>query len=297
MLAGTIWPGEGPPSRNGAGDLDTALIGSGKDRREHAYAVDSLAASLRPLVHDLDVPSAPRVLTLPNVSHLASDVRGHLDPARPVSLLQLLGAVHPTAAVGGTPTRHRRRADLRDRGHGPRPLRRAGRLARRLRRRRARHRAALRRSWTARRRGCSPAAGSSPTPTRTSRCARPRRRCAPCGTPWRAETGRVAGPAGSATRAPDNAASAAESSAAASASCASRRPERAARTSTIRSPGAGPRDQVVRLAGGPRVPDARRGGQGPQVGAGRRAEDPLERAARAPGRPVRAGGRCRRRRR
>ncbi|RZT88506.1 isochorismate synthase [Pseudonocardia sediminis] len=108
VLAGTIWPGERrdqtPSTSSGTYDLGGALFGSGKDRREHAYAVDSLAASLRPLVRDLEVPAAPRVLTLPNVSHLASDVRGHLDPARPVSLLGLLGAVHPTAAVGGTPT-------------------------------------------------------------------------------------------------------------------------------------------------------------------------------------------------
>lgn len=98
VLAGTMWP-----AGDGA-DLAGALTGSAKDRREHAYAVDSLAASLRPLVGELAVPDVPRVLTLPNVSHLASDVRARLDVDRPVSLLTLLGAVHPTAAVGGTPT-------------------------------------------------------------------------------------------------------------------------------------------------------------------------------------------------
>lgn len=98
VLAGTGWP-----SGDGS-DVGGALIASVKDRREHAYAVDSLAASLRPLVAELQVPDVPRVLTLPNVSHLASDVRARLDPARPASLLTLAGAVHPTAAVGGTPT-------------------------------------------------------------------------------------------------------------------------------------------------------------------------------------------------
>jgi len=98
VLAGTMWP-----SGSGA-DVGTALYGSAKDRREHAYAVDSLAASLRPLVAELAVPDTPAVLTLPNVSHLASDVRARLDPDRPASLLTLTGAVHPTAAVGGTPT-------------------------------------------------------------------------------------------------------------------------------------------------------------------------------------------------
>jgi menaquinone-specific isochorismate synthase len=96
VLAGTIWPGRGD-------DLPGQLLGSAKDRHEHALAVDSLAAALRPLCIDLDVPETPSVLTLPNVSHLASDVRGTLDPAAPAPLLQLAAAVHPTAAVGGTP--------------------------------------------------------------------------------------------------------------------------------------------------------------------------------------------------
>jgi menaquinone-specific isochorismate synthase len=49
------------------------------------------------------VPAAPQVVALHNVSHLATDVAGWLDPAEPASLLQLAEAVHPTAAVGGTP--------------------------------------------------------------------------------------------------------------------------------------------------------------------------------------------------
>jgi menaquinone-specific isochorismate synthase len=96
VLAGTIWPGEGD-------DLPGQLLGSAKDRHEHALAVDSLAAALRPLCTELHVPETPSVIALPNVSHLASDVRGTLDPAAPVPLLQLAAAVHPTAAVGGTP--------------------------------------------------------------------------------------------------------------------------------------------------------------------------------------------------
>jgi menaquinone-specific isochorismate synthase len=96
VLAGTIWPGEGD-------DLSGQLLGSAKDRHEHALAVDSLAAALRPLCTTLDVPQTPGVIALHNVSHLASDVRGTLHPAAPASLLELAEAVHPTAAVGGTP--------------------------------------------------------------------------------------------------------------------------------------------------------------------------------------------------
>lgn len=96
VLAGTIWPGE-------CEDLPGRLLGSAKDRHEHALAVDSLAAALRPLCTALEVPDTPSVIALPNVSHLASDVHGTLDPHAPASLLRLAEAVHPTAAVGGTP--------------------------------------------------------------------------------------------------------------------------------------------------------------------------------------------------
>jgi menaquinone-specific isochorismate synthase len=96
VLAGTIWPGRGD-------DLSGQLLGSAKDRHEHRLTVESLADALRPLCAELDVPDAPSVLALPNVSHLASDVRGTLDPVTPARLLHLAAAVHPTAAVGGTP--------------------------------------------------------------------------------------------------------------------------------------------------------------------------------------------------
>ena len=96
VLAGTIWPGE-------AEDLPARLLGSAKEQHEHALAVDSLAAALRPLCSELDVPGTPTVIELRNVLHLATNVHGTLDPAAPASLLQLAAAVHPTAAVGGTP--------------------------------------------------------------------------------------------------------------------------------------------------------------------------------------------------
>jgi menaquinone-specific isochorismate synthase len=105
VLAGTA------PRGAGADDdrLAAALIGSAKDRAEHALAVDSLVQALEPYCTGLDVPAEPGLLTLANVRHLATDVtgtqrrtgaRGH------AGLLELVGAVHPTAAVCGTPTPH-----------------------------------------------------------------------------------------------------------------------------------------------------------------------------------------------
>ena len=116
VLAGTI-------RRTGddADDLRRAaeLARSSKDLEEHELAVASLVKALRPYCASINVPEAPFVLHLPNVMHLASDVTGVVDGAlghpstfpthgaggTGPSSLALAAALHPTAAVGGTPTR------------------------------------------------------------------------------------------------------------------------------------------------------------------------------------------------
>lgn len=99
VLAGTI-----RRSGGGAADLNlaAALARSGKDLEEHEYAVASVARSLAPFCSGMHVPEAPYVLELPNVLHLATDVTA---VARPGSTaLGLAAALHPSAAVCGTPT-------------------------------------------------------------------------------------------------------------------------------------------------------------------------------------------------
>ena len=130
-LAGTI-------GRSGDLVTDEALIAgllaSPKERSEHAYVIEGLRRSLGPLCDDLEVPDKPTVLELRNVTHLATRLTGILSavpgwpdggpgspgqagdhaappeagPAHPglrvPSALQLVAAVHPTPAVGGTPT-------------------------------------------------------------------------------------------------------------------------------------------------------------------------------------------------
>ncbi|MFH5822009.1 isochorismate synthase MenF [Georgenia sp. AZ-5] len=116
VLAGTI-------RRTGddADDLRRAatLARSSKDLAEHRLAVASLVRALRPYCASMNVPEAPFVLHLPNVMHLASDVTGvvahdlghpstfrsHTTGGNGPSSLALAAALHPTAAVGGTPTR------------------------------------------------------------------------------------------------------------------------------------------------------------------------------------------------
>lgn len=101
VLAGTI-------RRTGDDDHDLALAAalarSSKDLEEHEYAVRSVADALEPYCSSFNVPESPFVLHLPNVMHLATDVAGVVDDSRPVSSLRLAEALHPSAAVGGTPT-------------------------------------------------------------------------------------------------------------------------------------------------------------------------------------------------
>ncbi|WP_120494182.1 isochorismate synthase [Microbacterium phyllosphaerae] len=99
VLAGTI-------GRGADADADTVasahLASSTKDLDEHEYAVQSVLASLRPHTRVLAASEQPFLLKLPNLFHLATDVEGEL--ADGGSSLDLVGALHPTAAVAGTPT-------------------------------------------------------------------------------------------------------------------------------------------------------------------------------------------------
>ncbi|KQS14467.1 chorismate-binding protein [Curtobacterium sp. MCLR17_007] len=79
-----------------------ALAASAKDVEEHAFATASLVDALRPLATDLRVDPEPFRLQLPNLWHLASDVQATL-PVGTTSL-DVADALHPTAAVAGTPT-------------------------------------------------------------------------------------------------------------------------------------------------------------------------------------------------
>lgn len=105
VLAGTLDRATAP-----AGDTDYAqrmLVKDEKQRHEHQLAIDSLTEQLGPLASGMDAPAEPFVLQLPNVWHLASDVKASLarreDGSVP-SVLDLAEVFHPTAAVCGTPT-------------------------------------------------------------------------------------------------------------------------------------------------------------------------------------------------
>lgn len=103
VLAGTLDREDEPAGSTGF--ADTVLGGSLKQRHEHDFAVRSLTRQLAPFATDLSFPAEPFILELPNVWHLASDVTAQLASSNghlPTSLA-LVEALHPTAAVCGTP--------------------------------------------------------------------------------------------------------------------------------------------------------------------------------------------------
>jgi menaquinone-specific isochorismate synthase len=103
VLAGTV-PRGGTPEHDAA--LGDMLLASAKDQEEHQYAVADVRAALTPLCSDLQVEEQPSLLKFANVQHLGTHVHGELaaGEAASHSALALAAAVHPTAAVCGTPT-------------------------------------------------------------------------------------------------------------------------------------------------------------------------------------------------
>ncbi|MDQ4488623.1 isochorismate synthase [Sinomonas sp. ASV486] len=104
VLAGTLDRREA----NGKGEnyAERVLAGSPKQRHEHEIAIQSLTSALEPFSEAMNAHDEPFILELPNVFHLASDVKAELADVEghvPTSLA-LVNALHPTAAVCGTPT-------------------------------------------------------------------------------------------------------------------------------------------------------------------------------------------------
>lgn len=101
-LAGSIQRGATPDED---ARLAAELLASAKDRHEHALVVESLRRRLQPLTASLEIPETPGVLTLSNIQHLHTPVRGELKPppAGPDGALALVEILHPTPALGGSP--------------------------------------------------------------------------------------------------------------------------------------------------------------------------------------------------
>jgi menaquinone-specific isochorismate synthase len=97
--------GTRPRGENAVSDADLIdqLLRSEKDRREHAYVRQSVAAALAPLCTSFQQDEEVSVMRLSRRLHLFASMWGVLSDK--VSDADLMRALHPTPAVGGVPTK------------------------------------------------------------------------------------------------------------------------------------------------------------------------------------------------
>jgi len=99
-LAGSA-PRSGDPEEDRA-NAD-ALLASAKNREEHAIVVEAIEDVLGSFCERLDHDREPVLVETANVWHLATRFEGQLRDPSP-NVVELVAALHPTPAVGGTPT-------------------------------------------------------------------------------------------------------------------------------------------------------------------------------------------------
>jgi len=97
-VAGTVPRGPAPETDD---QLARLLLESRKDNREHRFVVDGIAADLRPLCREITIAPEPEIVKLRRVQHLVSAIHAELLPE--TTAAGILTALHPTAAVCGTP--------------------------------------------------------------------------------------------------------------------------------------------------------------------------------------------------
>ncbi|HMO03017.1 MAG TPA: isochorismate synthase [Kiritimatiellia bacterium] len=81
--------------------LESELMASAKERREHQLVADAVVSILNRFCTDVHADAAPEILKLRYVQHLRTVIRGTLKPGSTDA--DLLMALHPTPAVGGWP--------------------------------------------------------------------------------------------------------------------------------------------------------------------------------------------------
>lgn len=101
----TCLAGSAPRAQDPVEDraLGMALLNDPKNLIEHNWVIHMVREALEPLCDRLDIAPQPTLLTLNNVQHLYTPVQGVIDENKPVNILTLVKALHPTPAVGGFP--------------------------------------------------------------------------------------------------------------------------------------------------------------------------------------------------
>lgn len=77
------------------------FIEDDKERREHRAVVDFIAEKLSGMGLTPEFPATPEVAVLPNILHLRTPIRART--CKPIHVLELVAALHPTPAMCGVP--------------------------------------------------------------------------------------------------------------------------------------------------------------------------------------------------
>jgi isochorismate synthase len=83
--------------------LAAGLLASEKDQHEHRITIDAVHDRLLGFCSWLDEEPEPSIVTVANVQHLGTSVEGRLS-APAAHVVDLVRALHPTPAIGGSPT-------------------------------------------------------------------------------------------------------------------------------------------------------------------------------------------------
>ena len=98
-LAGTIGRGNNMEEDR---ILAESLLDSHKEKEEHSIVREQIVRKLQPYLSDISHPKVPQIMKLKNVQHLQTPISGKLN--NEMTILDLVGKLHPTSAVAGTPT-------------------------------------------------------------------------------------------------------------------------------------------------------------------------------------------------
>ncbi len=108
-LAGTAWLSDSSATPRAASASDSIAPQAGsltlqgdKNSHEQQLVVDAVRAALAPLCATLDLPQAPEIMQVRELQHLRTRIAGRLRDG--IDLFDLLAHLHPTPAVGGSPS-------------------------------------------------------------------------------------------------------------------------------------------------------------------------------------------------
>ncbi|MFS0574514.1 isochorismate synthase [Sporosarcina sp. 179-K 3D1 HS] len=82
--------------------LGEELLGDRKNREEHQYVVSMISTVFKALCKSVSIPKTPKLMKIRDIQHLYTPVVGEMEKG--IDIFDLVKALHPTPALGGSPT-------------------------------------------------------------------------------------------------------------------------------------------------------------------------------------------------